>query len=99
MTRKKRTRHSLVLTNRGAEHIHTFAPSCPCGWKGVPGRRPWAEEQYHDHVRFEENLAARARENQHRAGIRNGKYRGRRRARGAEPRPVTPPEDLPEALR
>lgn len=34
------TRHTLVLRDRGVEHIHRWAPSCSCGsWVGVFRRR------------------------------------------------------------
>lgn len=48
-------KHRLELVERGPEHLHSVLPTCACGWSGVPGKRPWAREQYRDHRREIEN--------------------------------------------
>jgi hypothetical protein len=48
-------KHRLVLVDRGPEHLHSYQPTCACGWEGVPGKRPWAIEQYRTHRLHIEN--------------------------------------------
>ena len=44
-------KHSLVLIDRGPQHVHRWVPSCSCGtWTGVQRRRKVeAVEQYRQH--------------------------------------------------
>jgi len=76
--------HALVLTDRGAEHIHRWAPSCSCGrWAGVFRRRKCdAVKQHRQHV----------------AGIQ-ATARAIRRGTLIVPRKPTPVHLLPEGLR
>lgn len=75
--------HALVLTNRGSQHRHPWAPACSCGlWVGVPTRRRQkAEKQYRHHANAYESLGRRRRR-----GL-------------VTPQPVTPDHQLPAALR
>lgn len=78
-------RHSLELEHRGTQHVHTYQPRCDCGWRGIPGRKPFAESQYRAHVASCDRLA---------------RARGRRRGgQPPQPRPVTPRHLLPDELR
>lgn len=44
--------HSLTIRDRGAQHIHRWAPECCCGWVGVfRRRRRDAAKVYDDHVK------------------------------------------------
>ena len=73
------TRHTLVLRDRGVEHIHRWAPSCSCGrWVGVFRKRKVDAVKIH-------------RQHADGASIRR---RGR-----PHPRPLTPADRLPVALR
>lgn len=75
------TVHSLVLTDRGQNHIHRWAPTCSCGkWIGVFRRnKAEAVAQHRQHV--------------------NGPVGDRKNAYQNKPRPLTPRDKLPEALR
>ncbi len=73
------TRHRLVLNDRGAEHIHRWAPTCSCGtWVGV----------FRKHKRDAVKIYR-----QHVSGATKGNVARTR------PRPLTPADRLPEALR
>lgn len=76
--------HALDLRDRGAEHVHRWWVRCTCGWIGPYRRRR------KDAVRIHRQHAEAKRKRARRAG----KY-----GHGPVPRPLTPVDQLPEALR
>lgn len=82
--------HRLQTSDRGAGHIHRWAPTCSCGgWTG--------------HFRRTRDDAAGDWRTLHLAPLErvaSGRLRSRRRARGPlAPRPLTPTDQLPDELR
>ena len=76
--------HSLVLTDRGQEHVHRWAPSCSCGgWVGVFRRRKEDAVKLH---------------RQHKTNTERGE-KGQGSPRRPRRRRPTPPDQLPEELR
>lgn len=54
-------KHSLVLVDRGAEHVHRWKPSCSCGtWFGVQRRRKQEAVKQYRTLRFLMGLNGRA---------------------------------------
>lgn len=84
-------RCGLTIVDRnvdGARHRHRWFPTCACGWRGVfRRRRRDAVAEHRDHVDALRR-AARGRP------VRRGRVR-----QPLQPRPVTPVDQLPEALR
>lgn len=52
--------HRLTLVDRGRPHVHRWAPSCACGWSGIPiRRRRDAEREYAEHRRQQDGRGHR----------------------------------------